>query len=254
MAPTLSTIFSLLDDAYRDQKWHWSAPHVRAPFDVFAGAVLVQHTTWRNAERALEALRASDALDPAVLAAMPEDASAALVRISGTPSVKARRLRALAQTVMDAGGLDAMIALPTDQLRARLLATHGIGPESADAIALYAAGARVFVIDAYTRRLFGRIGLGPSRDSYEAWQRWLENAQPDATAADFARQHAHIVLHAKAVCRPRPRCDACVLRDACATGITALAEASGAATPAPPARPSAAGSRPTAPVSRRSRS
>lgn len=227
----LTPIFTLLDDAYRDATWHWSAPHVRAPFDVFAGAVLVQHTTWTNAERALDALRDAGALYPARLAAIPEEEIAALVRVSGTPTVKARRLRALAQTVMAAGGLEAMIALPANELRARLLGTHGIGPESADAIALYAASARVFVIDAYTKRLFRRIGGAPEGDRYDVWQRWLEDAQPGATAADFARQHAHIVLHAKAVCRPQPRCDACVLRDLCATGVAAR-DAGAGVTPA----------------------
>ncbi len=219
MMVTVDRVFALLDATYGAETWHWSAPHVRGGFDIFAGAVLVQHTTWVNAERALDQLRAAGALDPARLASLDEADIVPLVRLSGTPTVKARRLRAVAQTVVDAGGLEAMLALPAAELRARLLATHGIGPESADAIALYAAGARAFVIDAYTRRLFRRIGTGPVGDGYDAWQRWAEDALPDADAAAFARHHAHIVLHGKALCRTRPLCGVCPLRSDCATGL-----------------------------------
>jgi endonuclease-3 related protein len=135
--------------------------------------------------------------------------------VSGTPSIKARRLRSLAQTIVDAGGLDAFLALPLEEVRPRLLATHGIGPETADAIALYAAGHRVFVIDAYTRRVFRRIGMGPEGDGYEDWRLWFEASLPDADATVFQRYHAWIVLHAKAVCRPRPLCARCPLIEMC---------------------------------------
>lgn len=202
--------------------------YVRGPADVIAGAVLVQHTNWRNAERALENLRDADALDPAAILAMDEEALAVLIRASGTPSIKARRLRALAQTIVDADGLDAFLGLPLERLRPLLLATHGIGPETADAIALYAAGRRTFVIDAYTRRVFRRIGVGPVCDRYEDWRSCFEAALPDASVEVFQRYHAWIVLHAKAVCRPLPLCGGCPLAAMCARIGLDPAEASGA--------------------------
>jgi endonuclease-3 related protein len=189
---------------------------VRSRFDVIAGAILVQHTTWRTAERALESLRDAGALDATTLRTLPVTEIAALVRIAGTPSVKARRLKAIAATIADAGGLDAFVALPLDEMRPLLLATHGVGRETADAIALYAAGHRVFVIDAYTTRLFERLGAGPEQRTYEAWRAWFEDALPRADAAQFQRYHAWIVLHGKALCRTRPLCGACPLRGACA--------------------------------------
>ena len=140
------------------------------------------------------------------------------------PAIKVRRLRALAQTVEAAGGIDAFLALPLDVMRAQLIATHGIGPESADAIALYAAGKRTFVIDAYTRRLFTRIGLMPNGgDGYENWRRWFEASLPEADATLFQRYHGYIVLHGKAICRPRPRCSLCALAPVCETGTAMLA-------------------------------
>lgn len=186
--------------------------------------MLVQHTTWTNAERALEQLRAAGLLDMRAIASAPDDVLLPLIRVSGTPTIKLRRLRALAQTVEAAGGIEVFLAQPLDVLRPQLLATHGIGPESADAIALYAASKRTFVIDAYTRRLFGRIGLTPSAgDGYEDWRRWFEAALPDAGAALFQRYHADIVLHGKTLCRPKPRCSLCPLAPVCETGTALLA-------------------------------
>ncbi len=211
-------VYSTLERAYAGQTWHWMPDAVSGPFDVIAGAVLVQHTTWINATRALDALRAAGALDPAALVRMDEDQIAALVRVSGTPSVKARRLRAVAETIASAGGLDALLALPADELRATLLATHGIGPETADAIALYAAGKPVFVIDNYTKRLFRRLALGPETDGYDAWQRWFHDALPRDVAL-YRNYHAYIVLHGKALCRPVPRCASCPLRPRCPEGL-----------------------------------
>jgi endonuclease-3 related protein len=212
----VGAVMRTLESAYRDELWHWM-PDVAPPMDVMVGAIVVQHTTWTNAERALESLRAAGALDAKVLASMPDAALAALVRASGMPTVKARRLRALAETIERAGGIDAFLALSLEALRPLLLETHGIGPETADAIALYAAGYRTFIIDAYTRRLFGRLGLGPGiRDGYVPWQCYFEDALPGADAAAFQRYHGYIVLHCKARCRATPACGNCPLRGQCA--------------------------------------
>jgi endonuclease-3 related protein len=189
--------------------------------DVIAGAILVQHTAWRNAERALEQMRDAGALESRLLATMPDDVLVPLIRISGTPMVKARRLRAIAAAIEDAGGIGALFSLPDAELRARLLATHGIGEETADAIMLYGAGRRVFEIDAYTRRMFRRVGVGPDADTYGAWQRFFEDALPDGDASLFQRYHAYIVLHGKALCRAVPRCASCPVRDLCDTGQAA---------------------------------
>ena len=194
-------------------------PERARPIEIIVGAILVQHTTWTNAERALVSLRAANALDTRVLASMPEAKIAALVRVSGTPAVKARRLRAAAETIERAGGIDAFLALSLEAMRPLLLATHGIGPETADAIALYAAGRRTFIIDAYTQRIFGRLGLEPAPGAgYPAWQRFFEDALPGDDAEAFQRYHGYIVLHAKARCRVKPKCAPCPLLRRCPHG------------------------------------
>jgi endonuclease-3 related protein len=214
----LREIYARLSEAYGAKTWHWHPDYVRGPMDVIAGAILVQHTTWQSAERALEALRAAGLLEPEALLRADEGVLIPLIRISGTPSIKARRLRAVASTIAGGGGTEAFLRLPDADLRARLLATHGIGPETADAIMLYAAGRAVFEIDAYTRRTFTRIGVTPKHDTYAAWQALFEDALPDGDATLYQRYHAYIVLHGKAICRAAPRCPECPLVAVCRTG------------------------------------
>ena len=211
----VSAVYRRLDATYDFSAWHWQR-HTPAEY-VCISAVLVQHTNWSNVERAIERLREAGAFSLDAIGKRAEDALAALVRPAGTPLVKARRLRALALLAADHGGIDGLLMLPTAALRALLLATHGIGPETADAIVLNAAGRAAFQVDAYTKRIFRRLGLGPERDGYDAWQCWFEERlAPDAEA--YRRWHGLLVLHGKQTCRPRPRCAQCCLLDVCETG------------------------------------
>jgi endonuclease-3 related protein len=215
----VQAIYDRLEAAYGNDHWHWYPQHVAGPLDVVVGAILVQHTVWTNAERALEQLRDAGALDVEALAALPEERLIELIRVSGTPNVKAKRLRAVVAMIIDAGGMDAFMSLPDAEMRERLLATHGVGAETADAIMLYAAGRRTFVIDAYTRRIFSRLTRGPDeRAPYAEWQRLFEDALPHADAMMYQRYHAFIVLHGKARCRTTPRCAGCPVASMCSFG------------------------------------
>jgi endonuclease-3 related protein len=197
---------------YNVDRWHWQEDSTAT--DICLGAILVQHTSWTNVEKALTKLREAGTASFEAIAALNEDAVAALVRPSGTPTVKARRLKVFAELVLSRGGFEGLFALPTPELRALLLSTYGIGPETADVILLYAAKRPVIVHDAYTARLCRRLGLGPDRDGYGVWQTWLDERLPDDVAFR-GRSHAAIVLHCKETCRVKPRCEACPLRDVC---------------------------------------
>lgn len=195
------------------------------------GAILTQNTAWTNVERALAGLRAAGPLSSAAVLAMSADELAALIRPAGYYNVKARRLQAFCAALEAAGGIDALAALETPALRGWLLAIHGIGPETADDILLYACGRPVFVVDAYTRRLFERLGLLAPGTAYESIRARFERALgPDLALLN--EYHALIVRHGKDVCRARrPRCAQCCLATDCAHA------ASLAAAPAPSGRP-----------------
>jgi endonuclease-3 related protein len=212
---SLLEIHERLMGRYDTAGWHWNAQ--TPPLEVCIGCILVQHTNWANVEKALANLRATEALTFEALDAMPEEELAALVRPAGTPLTKARRLKAFISVARQAGGLNALLSLPIEELRPRLLVTYGIGPETADAILLYAAGAPVIVHDAYTARLMRRLGLGPEKHNYAAWQLWLDERLPADRAFRWAN-HAAIVLHCKETCRVRPKCAVCPLLDLCPFG------------------------------------
>lgn len=209
----LLAIYQRLFEAYGPQHW-WPGA---GGFETIVGAILTQNTAWSNVQRALDNLHEAGVLDsPSTLLALPEQELARLIRPSGYFNSKARKLRAFAQMLDDVleGQVERLVSLPLDELRGILLATYGIGPETADDILLYVAQKPSFVIDAYTRRLFTRIGITPSLDRYEHWRAMFMDALPGEPAL-FNEYHALIDRHATQTCGSRPRCSACVLQTIC---------------------------------------
>jgi len=180
------------------------------------GAVLTQNTSWTNVEKALANLKAADALAPRALRQLSDEELAALIRPSGYYRAKAGKLKALAEFVAEYGDdLAKLFSERTNALREKLLNVHGIGEETADSILLYAARRPVFVVDAYTRRIFGRLGLGPSGDSYRLWQEFFMGDLPHREKL-LNEYHALLVRHAKELCRKEPICPPCPVKGQCA--------------------------------------
>ena len=209
-------VYDLLYERYGPQGW-WPA---ETKLEVVLGAILVQSTAWGNAAKALDAIREAGALDVAALARLSEGEIAELVRSSGFYTVKARRVKAFVGHVMEryGGDLDAMLGQDAAELRRELLGIHGIGEETADCIVLYGAGKPTFVIDEYTRRIVGRLGVGPGgRGSYADYQRVFEEAMV-SDAGVFGEFHALLIALGKDVCRKSPLCLGCALKQVCEYG------------------------------------
>lgn len=206
-------VFDRLYAAHGPQGW-WPADD---PFEIMVGAVLTQNTAWTNVEYALARLRAADALSPRAIVEMEHERLGTLIRPSGYYNIKARRLQALCRFVLAAGGIDTLARWDTDTLRNHLLGVHGIGHETADDIVLYAFDRPVFVIDAYTRRIFSRLGLCSGREPYEDLRAGFERAL-GADVPVYQEGHGLVVTHAKEACRKKPACDQCCLRRACPVG------------------------------------
>lgn len=212
-AVTAFQIYTKLYDYYGAQQW-WPA---ESPFEVIVGAVLTQNTAWLNVERAIVNLRIANALDPATIVATHARRLATWLKPSGYFNIKAKRLKCVCQWFLDQGGFHEINKLTTGQLRNELLAVHGVGKETADDILLYGFERPVFVIDAYTRRLFTRLGLIQGHEDYEQLRAYLEvslKATRNKTKV-FNEYHALIVRHAKKQCRVKPLCASCVLEKGC---------------------------------------
>jgi endonuclease-3 related protein len=207
--------------AYRLMRAHYGHQHWwpgETPFEVCVGAILTQNTAWSNVERAIANLKTARVLEPRRLLALSESRLASLLRPAGYFNVKAQRLRSFLRVLVEVfgGDLKGLFAGQTPVVRERLLAIHGIGPETADSMLLYAGDHHRFVIDAYTRRIFLRHGWCRPDASYDALQRLCESAlrqKRRRARLDYWQDfHAQLVNVGKDYCRTRqPRCADCPL-------------------------------------------
>lgn len=198
-------------DAFGPQRW-WPGD---SPFEIAVGAVLVQNTAWRNVERAIENLRDEGLMSPRAMYAIERDELAELIRPAGYYQVKARRLRNLLEFIVEEfdGSLDDMFATAPNALRERLLAIHGIGPETADAILLYAGGLPSFVVDTYTHRILARHGWIGYEADYPEIKDFFESTLP-VDVPLYNEYHALLVRVGKDFCkRGGPKCAGCPLAE-----------------------------------------
>jgi endonuclease-3 related protein len=205
----LHRFYATLLESFGPQGW-WPA---RTRWEVICGAILVQNTNWRNAELALKNLRKADSLTRRQMCHLSLPELESLIRPAGFYRQKARALHNIANWIdqAHAGSLDVLFTQRTSAARAQLLALTGIGPETADAILLYAGKHPVFVADAYTRRIFSRHGLLPVGAGYDAVQQFLHRNLPQEEAL-FNEFHALLVETAKRFChRNAAQCDECPL-------------------------------------------
>jgi len=185
-------------------------------FEVMVGAILTQNTSWRNVEKAIAGLKQRGLLTPRSLATADLGLIENAIRSSGFYKQKAERLKLFAHWLMDKydGELDLLFAVPLQNLRKELLSLKGIGPETVDSILLYAGNKPVFVIDAYTRRIFWRLGLTKEDAKYDELQEFFESCLPHDVEL-FKDYHAQIVELGKTYCRKKPLCAGCPLRAIC---------------------------------------
>ena len=153
----ITAYFETLYATWGPQHW-WPAD---SPFEVIVGTILTQNTAWTNVEKALQNLRAFGALSLEAVRSMKVENLEQLIRPAGYFRQKAKRLKTFVQWLDEkyGGSLSEMLSRPTHKLRDELLAINGIGPETADSILLYAGQHEIFVVDAYTRRIFERHRL-----------------------------------------------------------------------------------------------
>lgn len=191
-----------------------SAPEIA---EICAGAILTQNTAWTNVEKALAGLRGAGLFSPDAIADCRLPRLAAAIRPSGYYRQKARRLRdffARARREHPEGFGSWFRGVSADSLRRELLSYRGVGPETADSMVLYAAGRPSFVIDAYTRRIGERLGVGRGAD-YDRWQKIFEDGLPPR-ADIYNEYHALLVRLGKDFCRKTlPLCGGCPVRRQC---------------------------------------
>jgi endonuclease-3 related protein len=204
----LLDICNKLESHFGPQNW-WPAD---TPFEVIAGAILTQNTSWKNAERAIENLKNEGVLSIEGIQSIPREKLETLVQPSGFYKIKAKRLKHFIDFLFEKydGDLDKLLSLGPDPLREELLGINGIGKETADSIILYAGDKPSFVVDAYTRRVFERLGTLPKNAEYDEIKQLFEDNLPK-DAKIYNEFHALIVVLAKDICKKKPICGKCPL-------------------------------------------
>jgi endonuclease-3 related protein len=205
----LLDIYHKLSHAFGPQHW-WPGD---TPFEIAVGAILTQNTNWGNVEKAIQNLKNRDALSVRVIYEMPVKELAELIRPAGYFNVKAQRLKSFINFLMCDyhGSMKRMKTEEFQQMRVKLLAVNGIGPETADSILLYALQKPVFVIDAYTKRVLSRHCILDNGRSYDEFQA-LFHAILKKDERLFNEYHALFVKLGKTFCRKsKSLCDTCPL-------------------------------------------
>lgn len=194
-------------------------PHVgesRLFFEIAVGAILTQNVAWKNVEKALANLIGEGLLAPGPLYEAGATTIAHLIRPAGYFNQKSKHLMDFLSWYRSFGYRTARFKeYTTGELRKELLTVKGIGPETADSILLYGLSRKIFVIDAYTRRIAGRIGIAPAESGYDRMQS-LFHRTFKGEVADYKEFHAVLVELAKAYCRKNPRCHECLVSSRCA--------------------------------------
>jgi len=201
-------IFKYLYKFYGPQDW-WPA---KTKLEVIIGAILTQNTAWSNVEKAIKNLKKYNLISADKLYKIKVDKLAQLIKPSGYYNIKAVRVKNFINFLFGQyqGSLHKMFREKDGVLRDRLLSVKGLGPETVDSILLYAADKPIFVVDAYTKRIFSRHHLVNRNDSYQDIQnKFMRCLKHDPYL--FGEYHALIVELGKNACRKKPYCDRCPL-------------------------------------------
>lgn len=209
MRKILNLIYSKLYAHFGPQFW-WPA---QTAFEVIVGAILTQNASWSNVEKAIANLKKHKLLEPRKIYSLKQGTLAQLIRSSGYYNIKARRLKEFLKFFINNYGasIKKISKVKFSILRQELLSIKGIGPETADSILLYALNKPIFVVDAYTKRIFSRHKLLRDAASYaEAQDLFMAELKKDTKL--FNEYHALLVALAKAYCsKSRPKCSVCPL-------------------------------------------
>lgn len=213
----LMNIFNLLLERFGKRFW-WPGD---SALEIIFGCILTQNVSWKNVEEAINNLKRNNLIDTHKILSIPVDDLGLLLKSTRYYIQKALNLKNFCTRLNEdfAGSLDSLFALDTTKLREYLLSLKGIGKETADSIILYAGNKPIFVVDAYTKRIFSRLGYFDKNSSYDEVQNFFtKNLVQDLYI--FNEFHALIVCLGQSFCKSsNPLCSSCPLESFCIKNI-----------------------------------
>ncbi|MGC8581562.1 MAG: endonuclease III domain-containing protein [Thermoplasmata archaeon] len=204
----LNDLYEKLFEKYGDLHW-WPGDSLD---EIIIGAVLTQRTSWNNVEKAIKNLKEKGILSLEAVLNSDEYLLKECIRPSGFYQSKACVLKRVSSFFSINKIKEFEETNDIEKIRRQLLDIKGIGPETADSILLYGFNKRIFVVDAYTKRIIERIGY--KETDYDGIQKLFEKTIK-ADVEIYKNYHAVIVQHGKEVCRKKPLCNKCVIKEFC---------------------------------------
>ena len=182
--------------------------------EICFGAILTQNTSWKNVEKAIIELNKNQLIDVRKILNINNKKLALIIKSSGYHNQKAKKLKNFCLFLLknDSENINGLFNNKIRILREKLLSVNGIGPETADSIILYAAKKPIFVVDAYTKRIFSRLGF--KENAYDGLQDLFHENLPNSEKL-FNEYHALLVELGKNICRKKPLCEKCPINNHC---------------------------------------
>lgn len=197
----INNIYNILFKEYSQRNW-WPTKTSNKRFEISIGAILTQNTNWKNVEKAINNLIENKLLSKESISKIETKKLAKIIKSSGYHNQKAKKLKEFIKFLDSKKEIN----------RNNLLNVWGIGKETADSILLYAYNKKIFVIDAYTKRIFNRIGFN-EQDYDELQNLFMNNLKKDVDL--YKEYHALLVEHGKNICKTKPLCNKCCLNKIC---------------------------------------
>lgn len=184
--------------------------------EICFGAILTQNTNWKNVEKAITQLNKNNLINIEKIIEIKKEKLALIIKSSGYHNQKTKKLKNLSHFLLNNynGNINKFFSNEIGILRNKLLSINGIGPETADSIILYAAKKPIFVIDAYTKRIYSRVFNTNKEIKYEELKNiFMESLEKNESL--FNEYHALLVELGKNYCKTKPLCNECPINTTC---------------------------------------
>jgi endonuclease-3 len=190
--------------------------HYRNPYELLVATILSAQCTDARVNQVTPALfrRYPDARRLARATAAELEPQ---IQSTGFFRAKSRSLLGMAQGLVDAHGGEVPASMED------LVRLPGVGRKTANVVLGHAMGVPGLPVDRHVLRVANRIGIARSDDPEEV-ERRLTAALPPP---EWTRASDVLILHGRRICKPKPLCDRCSVRDACRFFLSGKADALG---------------------------
>lgn len=203
MKNEVTNLYAQLNEKFGEAKFFWpqwcaDTKSIEEKEKIVIGMILVQRTSWHNANIALKKLKTKSLLSVGKIAETDLEVLTEIIRPAGFWQSKPKRLIDICKYIVKQEGIEKLANKSMEEIRSEILEIKGIGPETADTIMLYALDKTVFIIDEYTRRWVEKHKIANRNLKYDELQRFFEDNLPRELKV-YRDLHALIIISQRGI-------------------------------------------------------